>query len=297
MTALAFIVLLVLGARDGFPWIKGSITATTLFSVVPLTDPLAALEVVLASGRLESTMLIGAGILVAVALLLGPVFCGWLCPLGLLLDLNDGIRRRLVKVLDRLGIPMPRFDVRRDSRYLVLGLALGFSLIAGLPAFQTISPINLMSWSLVFFSGSALTADASIWERCLMLCRNAASAGGFLLLLPGLIVLVEYVAPRIWCRALCPLGALYSLIGRFAPFRVRVNIVEAGRSLCGRCTAHCPMGIDVMKEYTEPRKRSVDHPDCSRCGECVDVCHRKVLRLGFVDRNEADRKAIKGAGR
>ena len=35
------------------------------------------------------------GVLVGAAVVLGPVFCGWICPLGLILDLNDAARRRV----------------------------------------------------------------------------------------------------------------------------------------------------------------------------------------------------------
>lgn len=283
-TALVFIVLLIMGARSDFPWFKGLVTATTLFAVIPCVDPLAALEVFLASGTADTTMLFGTGLLVLLGLIMGPVFCGWICPLGFLLDLNGVVRAVLEKTLARLGIGLPRFGIWREARFGVLGLVLGFSLIAGLPAFQIVSPINFMSWSLVFFAGPALAADAGLWERITSALRAAAAAGGYLFTFLVLIMVVEYAAPRIWCRAICPLGALYSMIGRRAPFRIRVNTLEAGRSPCGRCTARCPMGIDVIEDYTLPRKKAVDHPDCTRCGECIDVCQRKVLRLGFRDR-------------
>ena len=53
VTAGAFLALLVLGALPWFPWVKGSMTATPWFGVVPLVDPLAALEVTLASRTVQ----------------------------------------------------------------------------------------------------------------------------------------------------------------------------------------------------------------------------------------------------
>ena len=74
LTALAFAGVLVLGSFSWFPWFKGATAAGTWFGIVPLVDPLAALESTLAGRSFESTVWIGAGLLVAAALLLGPVF-------------------------------------------------------------------------------------------------------------------------------------------------------------------------------------------------------------------------------
>ena len=108
----------------------------------------------LASGLVQVDMLIGAGVLLAGAILLGPVFCGWLCPLGLLLDLNQSLRRRLL-----WGSRQARATERPSSRalkYGVLGAVLGFSLVGGLPLFQALSPISILVRSVVFVAGPGL---------------------------------------------------------------------------------------------------------------------------------------------
>lgn len=254
-TALSFLVLLVLGARPWFPYFKGSTTATTLLEVIPICDPLAALEVWLASKSMEATLLGGALILAFVGILLGPVFCGWACPLGLLLDVNEEIRRRLKR--------LPAFQSPREIRYAALGLALGFSITAGLPAFQTLSPINFISWVLVFHPGTAHKA-------CILM-----------LLVLALILFLDYFAPRFFCRGLCPLGALYSLLGRFAILKVRPDEKAACPPSCRLCTFHCPMGIEVRRDCIEAGEASIVHPECTRCGACVDQCPNRKLRMGF----------------
>jgi ferredoxin-type protein NapH len=246
LTALAFIVLLFLGAQEFFPWFKGSTTATRVFDTVPFADPLAAIEVALASGTLDETLFIGAGLLVAVGLLLGPVFCGWVCPLGLLLDLNQVIRKRVTR---RPGGRLPRI-----VKYAVLGFALAFSLFASLPAFQIVSPINFLSWLLVFNPTESFFLSALL-----------------------VLLFVEYAVPRIWCRALCPLGAFYGLIGRFAWLRIHVDPDHRCPPKCRQCSIHCPMGIAVKEEYTS--RVSIDHPDCTRCGDCVEPCPKVMLRF------------------
>jgi len=236
--------------------LKGSTPATTVCRIVPLADPLAAAEVTLATRRVEVDLMLGAGALLAFGVLVGPVFCGWVCPLGLLLDLNCGLRRRWTERRLRGGLWARGVRLPAGIKYGVLGLALGFAVAARLPVFQTFSPINLVAWAVVF----------SAWPA---------------LLVVGVLAAVEHVAPRVWCRSLCPLGATYSLVGRRGLLRVRLDPAEAGKSRCGRCTRSCPMGIRVAEDYVEAGKSSIDHPDCTRCGSCVDACRSGVLRLGM----------------
>ncbi len=300
ITALAFFGFLLLGAHGLSHWIRGSITATTVAGIVPFTDPLAALEVMIASGKADTTLVIGAMLLVCFSLVMGPVFCGWFCPLGLLLDLNDGIRKRLARLFERINIRLPDAGPPSGFRLFLLGTVLGISLTAGLPAFQTVSPINILSWAFLFYPDPALVGEAGFWEMTVTIVQAVAAAGGLMLLLPGVILLIEYFAPRIWCRSFCPAGALYSLIGRFAPFRVQI---VTGDKPCRHCSSRCPMGIDVTEECglrpgglrpsglrPGETKKSIGHPDCTRCGECIDTCHRGKLSLGFSGLSGSNKK-------
>ncbi len=280
-TAILFLALLFCGTREWFVWFKGSTTATTLFDLVPFVDPLAAIEVMAAARAVEWTLIIGGGLLLFFSLVMGPVFCGWICPLGLLLDLNGGFRSRLIGFFFRKGQKRKVNAIRPTSRYASLGFVLAFSLVAGLPLFQMISPINLVAWCLLFFHSSTSVADPGFWELCAAAAGSVISAGGYLLLLLALIVAVEYALPRIWCRALCPLGAIHGLAGRRGLFRVRLDSEKLDHEPCGQCTANCPMGIDVLAEFAAQKRRSIVHEGCTRCGACVEVCPRRVYHLGF----------------
>ena len=155
-------------------------------------------------------LLIGAGLLLAFCAAMGPVFCGWVCPLGLLLDLNHGVRERIRRLFGKRRRPALSRRLPSQIKYGVLGLVLGFSLTGHVPAFQTVSPINIVAWSAqeVIAAGRRAQAESvggDWWEYLL-------SLGPALLLVFGIVV-VEYVSPRLWCRCLCPLGAFYSLFG------------------------------------------------------------------------------------
>ncbi len=259
-TALLFLALLILGSQDWISWFKGGTTGTRVFGVVPFSDPLATLEAFLAGGVTEPRLWIGASILVIAALFLGPVFCGWVCPLGLLLDLNESFSQKIRHRLRRkTGKGLPLLTPPDGLRLPILLFVLAFSLFAGFPLFQTFSPINLLGWGIVY----------GVW------------AGLFFLLV---LMAVEWLLPRLWCRSLCPLGGLYSLLGRFAPFRICVSKSNAGKALCGLCTTNCPMGIQVMESFTTQGFGSIEDPRCTRCGACIDVCPKSVLALGFCSK-------------
>lgn len=257
-TALIFLAALVLGSYDTFsPYFRGSTSGTMILDIVPLTDPLAAIELTLATGDFHLTAMIGAAILIGAAIVLGPVFCAWVCPLGLVLDLNHSLRhhfRRLVlrkPRLERDHTPIPML-----TKSVLLGLLAGFAVVAHLPVFQILSPINLLVRAIVF--GSALGISVIL-----------------------AIITLEWFLPRIWCRSLCPLGALYGLVGRFGFLRIQINPVMAGKTPCQKCSKTCPMGVPIMEDYTMVGQTAVTHPNCTRCGECSQICPKSVLSLSF----------------
>jgi ferredoxin-type protein NapH len=256
LTAIGFLTLLILGQQTWFPWFKGSPTSARLVGIVPFVDPLSGLEVLVASRSLTWTTILGMTLTIGVALVMGRVFCGWLCPLGLILDVVDQARMRCLAGLARMGVRVPQFPVSRQGKYWLLALCLLTSAVASVPVFTTVSPINLVFLATMIVPGTA-------W------------------LIMGAIVALDFLSRRVFCRALCPLGAFYSLVGRFAPFRIWVE-PEAEQTLCRQCSVHCPMGIAVMEDFVLEGQRTVNDGECSRCGTCTDRCAGDVLHLGFA---------------
>jgi ferredoxin-type protein NapH len=104
---------------------------------LPLADPLAVLQVGLKSGHVTTDLLLGAGISLLLALVLGTVFCSWVCPFGLLSEWVHAWSRRL----------LPRryrgFVWRRDGflvRLALFGAAFAaFLWFAGAPVLNQLS--------------------------------------------------------------------------------------------------------------------------------------------------------------
>ena len=96
---------------------------------VSLTDPLAAAESVVASRSVNRVLIVGAAIPILLTLLLGRVFCSWICPMGLLLELNEKLRG----VLRFLEIRPRQLRFSPATKYVVLGTGLMVALVVGKP--------------------------------------------------------------------------------------------------------------------------------------------------------------------
>ena len=80
----------------GEPVLDGTLTSSKFLGLIPLSDPLAALQRLAAGHMPTVTVLIGALIVLAVYGILGSrTFCGWMCPMNMVTDLADWPRRRL----------------------------------------------------------------------------------------------------------------------------------------------------------------------------------------------------------
>ena len=224
--------------------VLGNLSSMTLFGL-ELSDPLATLQYIFAARDIYLPLIVSTIIIVVFYILAGGrVFCSWVCPLHLVFEYTDKIR-------GRLSIPDRGFVV--STKYIVLFLALAVSLIAGIPAFEILSPIGMTTRALVFgtWMGLIFLAAIALFE-------------------------VAY-SRRAWCRYFCPLGAFYSVVGKLSILRVRID-----HGLCTKCRI-CKKECLVPSVLDRPisgEKMIVTSGDCTNCGICVDVCPEKALKIG-----------------
>ena len=221
-------------------------------------DPLLALGNLL--DRNISALVIGAPLfLLALSLVLGRSFCGWVCPLGTLLDLVQPLafwHRKNPSGRKRENGP-------RNSwlRYFILAIALGGSLLS-------IKLLGLVD-PLVIFSRAATASVVNLLGS-----RQAFERGGltyFSLLFIAILVL-EAWQPRFWCRHVCPQGALLSLVSRFSLLNRQVS--QACNN-CFLCKQACPMDAIPLDAH------NTDYSDCTFCLECETACPAKGTRFRF----------------
>jgi ferredoxin-type protein NapH len=91
--------------------------------------------------------------------------------------------------------------------------------------------------------------------------------------LGGLLLLDLALPRRLFCRALCPAGALAALLRTRRTLRVAFEPARCHGCRTARCQARCAWGLDPR------RARPLD--GCTTCLACVDACPGGALAPTF----------------
>ncbi len=277
--AFLLIIVLLIGSRSQ-NW-----SANLVNSPLHL-DPLIVLANLLSSRTIQSGALIVI-ITIIFTFIFGRVWCGWICPLGTTLDFFKP-RRSNKKNQTRYELPQKL----RSIKYLVLVGILVAALLGNL-SLLLFDPITIFNRSITISIWPALDWIFTLTEKGLYSVPFLVSPINFLetwlrpavfssnplyyreallifLFLAGIISL-EYLAPRFWCRYLCPLGAMLGLISKTAVIRRQVKSECKG---CVLCENACPTGtIDPARGYAS------DPAECTMCLDCMKACPRSTVHF------------------
>ena len=238
-----------------------------------LIDPLVGLSTLLAGKVFNwATLWWMIGIL-AFCIVVPRAFCGYLCPLGTLIDGFDWLIGRWFK----------RFHLKDNGpkggwvhiKYFVLAAVLITSLLGVLTS-GFVSAIPVLTRGLLFTGGQGQIA----WFKGTNHLAPVTWTFYLSIVLFAGVFLVSLLGRRFWCRYLCPSGALLSV---FNVFRVGERKVETSCINCNKCVEICP--FDAIHEDFTTRTA-----DCTYCQSCGGVCPTDAIK--FVTRwNDDDLKA------
>ncbi|MFC1534281.1 4Fe-4S binding protein [Thermodesulfobacteriota bacterium] len=173
----------------------------------------------------------------ALTLVMGPVFCGWVCPFGSFQEWIGKIGKKIFKKRHNLFIPYGLDKWLRYLRYVVLIWVLYMTAISG---------------QLIFADYDPYYALFHFWSE------DVALIGVVILFL---VIAATLFIERPFCKYACPYGAILGIFNLFRIFAIKRNVETCVD--CGVCDRNCPMNIRVATSGTVR-----DH-QCITCMQCA----------------------------
>lgn len=263
-------------------------------------DPLTALTTLLSGGTIYKGLLWSLVILIP-TIFLGRFFCGWICPLG---TLNHWISEIPSERLRRKGkgkIDSNRYRKYQRIKYYVflffIAAALMGTLQAGLldplpllarsigtvvlPTIHT-GMLGVVGWIKSVGYPPLGNAAQFVYDLVAPLFLNFRPVHfhgvltiGFLFFI---VLILNRVFTRFWCRAVCPLGAMLGIFSRYAIFGLKKD--EPSCTKCNECLLHC-QGADNPDIGSKWRQS-----ECHLCLNCMATCPEKSLSFCFFPQQE-----------
>jgi len=192
--------------------------------------------------KIHSAAFVLMWIVFALTVFLGPVFCGWICPLGSIQEWFGKLGKKIFKRRFNRMIPYKVDRILRYLRYVMLGWVLYMTAVTGTLVFSDIDP---------YF------ALFNFW-------RSEVAIGGVIIL--AVVLVLSLIVERPFCKYACPYGAVLGVFNLFRIFKIRRR--PSTCIDCKACDRSCPMNIPVS---TSGAVR--DH-QCISCLKCTSeqVC-------------------------
>ncbi len=220
-------------------------------------DPLAAIATILSTHTLYSN-LVWALITIVLTIILGRFFCAFVCPFGSLHHFVGYLAHRKKKTAEK--IRLNQYRKAQNTKYIILIICLTMAAFPlSTKSLQTglLDPLPLFTRSinlflLPVFDAAGITAvNQRVYEGALLI-----------MMVFFVLILLNLLIPRFFCRFICPLGALMGIISRFSLFRIGQN--ENKCRECRFCEKSCEGGC-------EPAGK-IHHSECVLCFNCMDDC-------------------------
>lgn len=246
----------LLQSGKGLKWLSNSY----LHYVCPICGITTIQQVIFSDTLIRDKLLNPVTIVVTISLLiaviLGPVFCGWMCPFGAYQDLLARLGKKLFNKNYNTAVKHKAHNILKWLRYVVLILVIYMTSRSYISLLEKINPYHSL---LNFF-------------------QNKFTLSGFIILFA--ISLISLIIQRPWCKYLCPYGALLGLSNKFRLLTIKNQKKTCVK--CRKCDNRCPMNIQVsaLKEIRDIQ--------CISCMECSleKLCANDVAISADIDNNK-----------
>lgn len=254
-------------------------------------DPLVWLTSLI-SGHIWIEGFAWALLILILTIIFGRVFCGFICPFGTIHHIVGHFRSSLGK--KQLLIVNRKTDSQK-IKYGLLIAVIAASLL-GLNIAGWVDPISLLFRSLALAVipglGNGLAEFFGLLARSDFKPFNLLSygevlvwpifgfdyktfqTGWFIGILFLIIISLNRIKPRFWCRVLCPLGALMGLFSGFSILRLKKD--ESKCTQCQKCVQCCQGAAEPIPGVNwQPS-------ECLACFNCFQTCPENVITFSFA---------------
>lgn len=188
-------------------------------------------------------------------IIFGRFFCGYACAFGTLGDIifmiSSGIQKKIKKKLPKL--PSTASDILKNLKYIIMAGILLACFLGIYDRFRGTSPWDVFS----------MLTSLRLPNRDYLI--------GIILLL--LIIIGMAWEERFFCKFLCPMGGIFSLLPILPGSlyrRNRENCIPG----CSACERQCPVSLKIDGD-------TVDSGECIQCNQCLENCPKENISTGY----------------
>jgi MauM/NapG family ferredoxin protein len=254
-------------------------------------DPLVWLTSLI-SGHIWIKGFLWTVVILVMTVFLGRVFCGFICPFGTIHHLVSWVKpslkgERMVRANQKTSSQKVKYFVliailvaaavgvnlaglldpiaflfRSVGLAILPGLGAGLREVFGFLAKSDIKVLNLFSYGAEVLVAPVFGYDPKVYYTAWFI--------GVLFLV---ILFLNRIRPRFWCRTLCPLGALLGICARFSLLRLEKDQDKCAD--CSLCSKAC-QGAASPKPGEEWK-----NAECMLCFNCLGSCPEDALSFRF----------------
>jgi len=254
-------------------------------------DPLIFVTTILSAHAAAKAFYLSV-ITICITIIFGRVFCGWACPLGTLNNLVGSVRKKpvasrgrdwyRVKYLILIGIISSAiFTLQPVGLLDPLSLIIRSFSISVSPLFNySVRAVfdTLFNWNPLGIAAVTEPMYSVLKKTVLTFEQSFYNQNVLIGVIFSVILGLNLVEKRFWCKYICPLGAFLGLLSRLSVLK---RSVSEACTECGACATVC------QGNAVPDRKGKWKETECLYCWNCDDICPQNSVSFGFSKKKAA----------
>jgi ferredoxin-type protein NapH len=270
---------------------------------ISILCPLGALTTMLASKTIVPKAVISLVIGIVLILVLGRLFCGWICPVPVINKIPQIFKKPEKSTQNEAsknaegvtGEGTAAAELTKEEKALLKGNKKGGCAASKCASCSSCLEVPrekfdsrhlvligaLLSATIFGFPVFCLICPIGLTFATVFLVIGLFATGDITwsLIVVPVVLILEVLVFRKWCGRICPLSALMSLLGKLNSRTLRPTVetttcIEHKGGKCGKCAQVCEVGINPAHP-----ELGVGFNECLKCKECVDVCPTNAISM------------------